>query len=116
MLFELKSRDSKAPGRCEHVDRLHSLLRRWRAEAAVLGETLAELQGEHDHAAREATWLRLRGEEPGSPLLRHVALLQRECDDVAIELMHVQLAVQGAEIELAQLRGPAEPERQQMPA
>lgn len=104
------------PGAQPHEERLASLLRRWRAEARSLRCTLAELQAEQDQAARDSTWLQLHGEDPGSVLRRHIAQLQLECDDIAVELMHVRLAIQGAEIELAQLGSTGRDRMQPMPA
>ena len=83
-----------------HVARLLQLQRRFRAEASSLYAVLADLQTELEASHRESARLRLTDGPDADRLANRCSALQQECDDVAIELAHVRLAVSGVEEEL----------------
>jgi len=85
---------------CDRRERRRQLLHRWRAEETSLREALHELQTAHDRSVHAAQWQRQVDGESSPALLRHIRLLAQECDDMATELLHVRLALQGLELEL----------------
>jgi hypothetical protein len=89
------------PREDDHGRRLHLLLQRFSAQEAGMREALAELATElarwHATARRE----RMDGEHVDDAALQQCVALQAEYDSLAIELVHVRLAVAGTAEELA---------------
>ena len=83
--------------------RLRLLLRRWRAEELTLRAELAILSAEAERALRDAIWNRSGGETIRAADLARCQALQTGVDELAIDLSHVRLAVQGASEELMAL-------------
>jgi hypothetical protein len=84
-----------------HGSRLRDLLHRFRAQAAGMQQALAAMATELERWQHEASRARLAGSEDGAPLLDRCRELQAEHDALAIELVHVRLAVAGTAEELA---------------
>ena len=84
-----------------HVERLHQLLQRFRTEELSLQAVLTDLQAELEHCLGETTFLRCIDPHRGESLVRQCVELQAECDQLAIELAHVRLAILGVGEELA---------------
>lgn len=84
--------------------RLRLLLRRWRAEELTLRAELAILSADAERAVRDAIWNRPVGEPIGGDDLARCQALQSAVEELAMELSHVRLAVQGATEELWLLR------------
>lgn len=79
--------------------RLQSLLQRWQLEARAIATALAEIEAERDEVQRDLMFHRLLG-ELRPDLLRRVEELHAECDVLATELAHVQMALVGVRTEL----------------
>jgi hypothetical protein len=98
-----------------HGRRLRELLHRFRAEEAGLRHALDQLEAALEECHRQASRARLV--DPDAPLqLDHCRQLQTEHDDLAIELVHVRLAVAGAAEELAEYETARRGERMLTPA
>jgi hypothetical protein len=98
-----------------HGRRLRELLHRFRAEEATLRHALDQLEAALEDSHREASRDRLI--DPGTALpLEHCRRLQTEHDDLAIELVHVRLAVAGTAEELAEHESSRRRERLLTPA
>ena len=98
-----------------HGRRLRELLHRFRAEEATLRHALDQLEAALEESHRETSRDRLV--DPGSePPLEHCRRLQTEHDDLAIELVHVRLAVAGTAEELAEYETTQRRERLLTPA
>ncbi|MBL8748066.1 MAG: hypothetical protein JNK78_02830 [Planctomycetes bacterium] len=88
-----------------HDARLRALLQRFRAEEQGMNEALHELQSSLEHWHREANFLRTISPGEAEAMLRRCTDLQAECDAIAIELVHVRMAVAGTAEELAEHEG-----------
>ncbi len=84
-----------------HAERLHQLLQRFRTEERSLQAVLADLQAELEHCLGETAFLRCIDPHRSEVLVRRCIELQAECDQLAIELAHVRLAILGVGEELA---------------
>ena len=74
------------------------LVARYEAEQASLRQTLEERIAERERIERRAAAEAITGDP--SILRHHSSVLDRECDDLATELLHVRLALLGAREEL----------------
>lgn len=88
-----------------HGERLRGLLQRYRAQEQAMNLVLHELQAELEHWHREAIFLRDNSPLAATSMLRRCSDLQAECDLLAIELVHVRMAVAGTGEELADHEG-----------
>jgi hypothetical protein len=88
--------------RAHHAVRLRGLLQRFRVQEITMTATLQDLQGELERWHREAAFVRVAGGSPAATVLERCAGLQAECDQLAIELVHVRLAISGVAEELAE--------------
>jgi hypothetical protein len=88
-----------------HAARLGDLLQHFRAQEMSMTEVMHELQAELEHWHREANSLRQMSRADGDRALQRCSDLQAECDLLATELVHVRMAVAGADEELAEHRG-----------
>lgn len=70
-----------------------------------MNQVLHELQCSLEHWHREANFLRTFSPGEAETMLRRCADLQAECDAIAIELVHVRMAVAGTAEELADHEG-----------
>ncbi len=84
----------------EERARLASLQQRWMAEARAITTLLMELQSELEAVSRDLAYHRLLGEERPDLRARHEEL-HAECEILATEAAHVQLALDGLRLELA---------------
>ena len=89
-----------------HVERLHQLLQRFRTEEQSLESVLTDLQTELEHRLGETAFLRCIEPHRVDSLVRRCIELQAECDQLAIELAHVRLAILGVGEELATAERP----------
>ena len=85
-----------------HAHRLRDLLGRFRAQEHALSAVLRDLQAELERLHREASYVQLGAPDDAPALLRRCSELQTECDALAIELVHVRMAVAGTGEELAE--------------
>lgn len=88
-----------------HGARLRCLLGRFRAQEETMSSVLRDLQAELEHWHREAVFLRTVSPAAATSLLRRCSDLQAECDQLAVELVHVRMAVSGTGEELADHEG-----------
>lgn len=88
-----------------HSARLRGLLARFEAQEQTMRAVLHDLQAELEHWHREAVFLRTASPAAATSLLHRCADLQTECDQLAVELVHVRMAVAGAAEELAEHAG-----------
>jgi hypothetical protein len=85
-----------------HAQRLRELLVRFRAQEQGMGAVLLDLQVELERQHREACYVQLDSPDAARCLLSRCSELQAECDLLAIELVHVRMAVAGTSEELAE--------------
>jgi hypothetical protein len=83
------------------TSRLTRLVDRFRAQEAYMAGALHDLQAQLEFWHREACFHQLDGPEAAAPILRRCTELQAECDHLAVELVHVRMAISGAGDELA---------------
>lgn len=88
-----------------HGERLRGLLQRFRAQEQVMTGVLHDLQAELEHWHREANFLRGAAPTAATKMLQRCTDLQVECDMLAIELVHVRMAIAGTGEELADHEG-----------
>ena len=112
----------RAHERDPHAAALQQLVQRFRIEEQSMTAALQVLNTRLELCHREAAFLRLAYIDPDAAetllqpetLLQHCHELQVECDHLAIELVHVRMAVSGANEEFAEhlgrssLAGPAD--------
>lgn len=85
-----------------HGSRLRELLQRFCAQEVGMQQALAAIAADLERWHHETSRTRLVGTEDGGPLLDRCRELQTEHDALAIELVHVRLAVIGTAEELAE--------------
>ena len=85
-----------------HTSRLIRLVDRFRAQEAYMAGVLHDLQAQLEFWHREACFHQLDGPDAAEPILRRCSDLQAECDRLAVELVHVRMAISGAGDELAE--------------
>jgi hypothetical protein len=81
--------------RDRHGQRLCDLLARFRGHELALTSALHAVQEHVEQIHRDASRARCHGGDDDEALLRGIEL-QRECDALATELVHVRLAIAGA--------------------
>lgn len=86
-----------------HGDRLRDLLQRFRVQEQLMQQALGDQQARLEDCHAEASRARLCAAHGAEALLRRCRELQAECDGLAIELVHVRLAIAGAAEELGDL-------------
>ncbi len=84
------------------AQRLRELLGRFRAQEHAMKAALRDLQAELERQHRETSYLQLGSPDEARWLVRRCSELQAECDQLAIELVHVRMAVAGTSEELAE--------------
>ena len=84
-----------------HGQRLRDLLSRFRTQELSLAAALPDLQEAAEHTHRETSFRQLADAADARALLARCVELQTECDLLAIELVHVRMAVAGVLEELA---------------
>jgi hypothetical protein len=82
-----------------HGHRLHDLLARFRGHEVALTGALEDTQDRLEQTHREASRARCHGAGADCALLLGIEL-QRECDALAVELVHVRMAIAGTSEEL----------------
>ena len=80
-----------------HAARLQDLLQRFSQQERAMQARLLELQERLDHWQREASYRQVDSTFDATPMLTRCSELQGECDTLATELVHVRLAMRGAE-------------------
>jgi len=88
-----------------HETRLQQLLQRFRTEESSLTGVLQALQVELEHCHQETSLLRLIDDDAAETMLHRCHELQIAADGLANELVHVRMAVSGADEELAEHLG-----------
>lgn len=83
-----------------HGQRLRDLLSRFRDHELCLGATLHDFQAELDAAQRAAARDRMEAATVARQQLRLCSDLQLACDQLAMDLVHVRMAIAGAREEL----------------
>jgi len=83
-----------------HGQRLRDLLSRFRDQELCLGATLHQFQVELDAAQRAAAHDRMEATTVARQQLRLCSDLQLACDQLAMDLVHVRMAIAGAREEL----------------
>lgn len=91
----------RAPESTTHAERLRDLARRFRGQERWMTSALHDLQARLDHWSREASFHQLRA-DACDPLLQRCEDLQNDYDELATELVHVRMAIAGADEELAE--------------
>ena len=94
----------KALDRDPRAGRLDQLLRRFRAQERSMSAALADLQDEIEFLQREANFLRRTTPAEGERVLRRCSEMQLDYDLLAIELVHVRMAIAGTGDEIAEQR------------
>ncbi len=84
-----------------HVHHLQELMRRFRGEELSMQAALQEMQAELELLHRETANSQIAAAAHCEAQTRRCAELQEECDHLAIELVHVRLAIAGVREELA---------------
>ena len=84
-----------------HGQRLRDLLSRFRTQELTLAEALQDLQEATERTHRETSIQQLADAADARSLLARCIEVQTECDLLAIELVHVRMAVAGVLEELA---------------
>jgi hypothetical protein len=87
--------------RDEHGQRLRDLLSRYRMQELELTAMLHSLEAAAENVHDETCRRRLDDDVTCRESLARCAELQGECDQIAVELVHVRMAVAGACEELA---------------
>jgi len=85
-----------------HVLQLQQLMLRFRSEELSMQTVLHEMQAELEHLHRETAISQIAAAAHCEAQTRRCAELQSECDHLAIELVHVRLAIAGVREELAE--------------
>lgn len=88
------------------ITRLQDLLAHYRAQEASMGAALQQLQGELEQCHRDAIGRRFEDHPAAETLARRCHDLQLECDALANDLVHVRMAIKGANEELVEQQRP----------
>ncbi len=78
-----------------HGHRLRDLLARFHAQELLLAGALHDAQAELERDHRAASFERCPGTDGDHAMIAHAIALQRECDVLATELVHVRMAIAG---------------------
>ena len=86
-----------------HLNRLRDLMSRFRNQERWITTALQDLQSLLELRHRESSYRRIEADPHGKAdaLARECAELQREYDELATELVHVRMAISGANEELS---------------
>lgn len=95
----------RAPESPSHRDRLRSLAADFRRQERWMTQALAELQEHLEKAHRDTFVSQLDGDPGADSMVTRCQDMQLECDELATELVHVRMAIAGADEELAAHRG-----------